>query len=49
MFRSNERSEDSNIGLSDFFVFFRKKSENIDALMIMHFLSSVEIHLLKMS
>ena len=32
IFKSKERSEDSYIGHVDFFVFFRKKSQHIDAL-----------------
>ena len=49
MFKSNERSEDSYIGLADFFVFFfRKKSRRtLMQLGFMHFLSSIEVHLLK--
>ena len=43
--KSNERSEDSYIGLADFF--FRKKI--LMHLNIMHFLSSIEIHLLKVT
>ena len=39
--KSNERSKDSYIGLADFF--FRKKSQNIDALLYMHLFSSIEI------
>ena len=45
---SNERNEDSYIGLADFFLFFLGKSLKILMhLGIMHFLSSIEIHLLK--
>ena len=45
VFKSNEHSEDSYIGLADFFVFFSGKSLKI----LMHFLSSIEVHLLKVT
>ena len=44
-FTSNERSQDSYIGLADFFVFFSGK----DLKILMHFLGSIEIHLLKVT
>ena len=64
LFKYNERSEDSYIGLADFFVFIQevfKVSNNyrcafihIDAFMnalryFLHFLSSIEIYLLKVT
>ena len=50
LFKSNERSEDYYIGLADFFVFFSgKRLKILMHLGIMHFLSSIEIHLLKVT
>ena len=44
MFKSNERSEDSYIGLADFFLFFfsGKSLKILMHLGIMHFLKSIE-------
>ena len=49
--KSNERSEDSYIDLADFFVlfFFQEKVKILMHLGIMHFLSSIETHLLKVT
>ena len=50
MIKSNERSEDYYIGVADFLFFFTGKSLKILMhLGIMHFLSSIEIHLLKVT
>ena len=47
IFKSNERNEDSYIGLADFFS--RKSFKILMLLGIMRFLSSIEIHLLKLT
>ena len=56
MFKGNERSEDSYIGLADFFLFLFSGNSlkilmhlGIMHLGIMHFLNSIEIYLLKMT
>ena len=47
LFKSNERIEDYYIGLADFFL--GKRLKVLMHLGIMHFLSSIEIHLLKVT
>ena len=46
MFKSNERSEDSYIGLADFFWLFFFSGKSLKLLM--QFLSLIEVHLLKL-
>ena len=50
-FKSIERFEDCYIGLADFFLFFfqEKSPKILMHLGIMHFLSSIEIDLLKVT
>ena len=50
IYKSNERSEDSEIGLAVFCFVFQEKIQNfLLNLGVMHFLSSIEIHLLKVT
>ena len=45
--KRNERSDYSYIGLADFVLFFRKRLKILMHSGIMHFLRSIEMHLLK--